>query len=185
MFPSPAGLNPVDGITMRAQTILHREILHLHGLLILALSLLRTRFAILNPSFMDHITSPHIQLQIRGLDSAIRQATQAIHNGVHYIQELLATFGMMHALNCDATQVDAELRGCSTFPDPRLPSFPASPLGPTTTRSMTSTSSIPAASPIPPSRTPTIHTPHLPVINRSSTAPSRSRSHPRSNSRNL
>ena len=60
MFPSPAGLNPVDGITMRAQTILHREILHLHGLLILAISLLRTRFAILNPSFMDYITSPHI-----------------------------------------------------------------------------------------------------------------------------
>ena len=147
MFPSPAGLPPVDGITMRAQTILHREILHLHGLLILATSLLRTRFAILQPSFMDYITSPHIQLQIRGLDSAIRQATQAIHNGVHYIQELLTTFGMMHALNCDTTQVDAELRGRSTFPDPRLPSFPASPLGPTTTRSMTSTSSIPTASP--------------------------------------
>ena len=35
MFPSPTGLTPVDGITMRAQTILHREILHLHGLLIL------------------------------------------------------------------------------------------------------------------------------------------------------
>ena len=61
MFPSPAGLNPVDGITMRAQTILHREILHLHGLLILAISLLRTRFAILNPSFMDYITSPQIR----------------------------------------------------------------------------------------------------------------------------
>ena len=76
MFPSPAGLHPVDGVTMRAQTILHREILHLHGLLILAISLLRTRFAVLNPSFMDYITSPHIQLQIRGLDSAIRQATQ-------------------------------------------------------------------------------------------------------------
>ena len=30
----------------------------------------------------------------------------------------------MHTVNCDNTQVDAELRGCSTFPDPRLPSFP-------------------------------------------------------------
>ena len=117
MFPSPAGLNPVDGVTMRAQTILHREILHLHGLLILAISLLRTRFAILNPSFMDYITSPHLQVQIRGLDSAIRQATQAIH-----IQELLITFGMMHALTCDTAQLEAELRGRSTFPDPRLPS---------------------------------------------------------------
>ena len=157
MFPSPAGLNPVDGITMRAQTILHCEILHLHGLLILAISLLRTRFSILNPSFMDSITSPHIQLQIRGLDSAIRQATQAIHNGVHYVHELLTTFGMMHALNCETTQVDAELRGCSTFPDPRLPSFPTiptSPQGSATTRSMPSTSSFPGASSIPPPRTP-------------------------------
>ena len=173
MFPSPTGLTPVDGITMRAQTILHREILHLHGLLILATSLLRTRFAILQPSFMDYITSPHIQLQIRGLFSAIRQATQAIHNGV-------TTFGMMHALKCDTTQVDAELRGCSTFPDPRLPSFPT-PLGSTTTRTMTSTRSLPTASP----RPPMIHTPRRPVINRSSTAPSRSRSHPRLNPRNL
>ena len=131
--------------------------------------------------FVYHITPPRLQLQIRGLDSAIRQATQAIHNGVHYIQELLTTSGMMHALNCDTTQLDAELRGCSTFPDPRLPSFPASPLGPTTTRSMTSTSSIPAVSPTPPPSTPTIRTPHRPVINRSSTAPSRSRSHPRLN----
>ena len=155
MFPPPAGLNPVDGITMKAQTIFHREILHLHGVLILAISLLRTRFAILSPSFMDYITSPHIQVQIRGLDSAIRQATQAIHTGVHYIQELLTTFGMIHALNCDTTQLDAELRGRSTFPDPRLPPLPASPLGPTMTRSMTSTSSTPAEPTIPPPRTPT------------------------------
>ena len=160
MFPSPAGLNPVDGITMRAQTILHREILHLHGLLILAISLLRTRFSILNPSFMDFVTSPHIQLQIRGLDSAIRQATQAIRNGVHYVNELLTTFGMMHTLNCETTQVDAELRGCSTFPDPRLPSFPTnstSPRGPATTRSTPSTSSFPGASTIPPPRTPLLY----------------------------
>ena len=102
---------------MRAQTILHREILHLHGLLILAISLLRTRFAILSPSFMDYITSPHLQVQIRGLDSAIRQATQAVHTGLHYIQELLTTFGMMHALTYDTAQLDAELRGRSVFPD--------------------------------------------------------------------
>ena len=181
MFPSPAGLNPVDGITMRAQTILHREILHLHGLLILAISLLRTRFSILNPSFMDFVTSPHIQLQIRGLDSAIRQATQAIRNGVHYV-------GMMHTLNCETTQVDAELRGCSTFPDPLLPSFPTnstSPRGPATTRSTPSTSSFPGASTIPPPRTPSTLRPRRPVLNRSSTAPPRSRSHSRSTPRNL
>ena len=71
-------------------------------------------------------------------------------------------------------------RGCSTFPDPRLPSFPA-PLGSTTTETMTCTRSLPTASP----RPPTIRTPRRPVINRSSTAPSRSRSNPLSNSRNL
>ena len=67
MFPSSAGLNPVDGITMRAQTILHREILHLHGLLILAISLLRTRFAILSPSFMDFVTSPIFRCKFEDL----------------------------------------------------------------------------------------------------------------------
>ena len=122
MFPSPAGLNPVDGIAMRAQTILHREILHLQGLLILAISLLRTRFAILSPSCLDFVTSPHLQVQIRGLDSAIRQATQAIQTGVHYIQELLTTFGMIHTLNCDTAHnwmlnyVDARLSLTLAFP---------------------------------------------------------------------
>ena len=150
---------------MRAQTIiLHREILHLHGLLILAISLLRTRFAILSPSFMDFVTSPHLQVQIRGLDYAIRQATQAIHTGVHYIQELLTTFGMMHALSCDTAQLDAELRGRSTFPDPRLPSFHPPPLDSPSTRRTTSTSSTPAAPSIPPPRTPTTRSPRRPVV---------------------
>ena len=128
MDPSPAGLAPVEGITMRAQTILHREILHIHGLLIHTISLLRTRFAILSPSFLDYITSPHLQVQIRGLDSAIRQATQAVHTGVHYIQELLTTLGVIHALTYDTAQLDAELRGRSIFPDPRLPPVPPPPL---------------------------------------------------------
>ena len=110
---------------MRAQAILHRETLHVHGLLTLTISLLRTRLAILSPSFLDYITSPHLQVQIRGLDSAICQTTQAIHTGLHYIQELLTTFGMIHALTYDTAQLDAELRGRTTCPDPRLP--PTSP----------------------------------------------------------
>ena len=105
MNPSPAGLAPVEGIPMRAQAILHREILHVHGLLTLTISLLRTRFAIRSPSFLDYITSPHLQVQIRGLDSAIRQATQAVHTGLHYIQELLTTFRMIHALAYDTAQL--------------------------------------------------------------------------------
>ena len=105
MNPSPAGLAPVEGIPMRAQAILHREILHVHGLLTLTISLFRTRFAIRSPSFLDYITSPHLQVQIRGLDSAIRQATQAVHTGLHYIQELLTTFRMIHALAYDTAQL--------------------------------------------------------------------------------
>ena len=58
--PSPAGLAPVDGVPMRAHAILHREILHVHGLLTLTISLLRTRFAIRSPSFLDYVTSPHL-----------------------------------------------------------------------------------------------------------------------------
>ena len=101
--PSPAGLAPMEGIPMRAQAILHREILHVHALLDLTTTLLRTRLAILSPTFLACVTSPHLEVQIRGLDSAIRQATQAIHTGLHYTQA-------------------AELRGTTTFRDPRLPS---------------------------------------------------------------
>ena len=140
MNPSPAGLAPVEGIPMRAQAILHREILHVHALLTLTTSLLRTRLAILSPTFLDCVTSPHLQVQIRGLDSAIRQATQAIHTGLHYIQELLTTFGLIHALTFDTAQLDAELRGRTTFRDPRLPpSLPSAP-GSQSTRRMTPTS---------------------------------------------
>ena len=103
MSPSPAGLAPMEGIPMRAQAILHREILHVHALLDLTTTLLRTRLAILSPTFLACVTSPHLEVQIRGLDSAIRQATQAIHTGLHYTQA-------------------AELRGTTTFRDPRLPS---------------------------------------------------------------
>ena len=107
---------------MRAQAILHREILHAHALLDLTTSLLRARLAILSPTFLDCVTSPHLQVQIRGLDSAIRQATQAIHTGLHYTQELLTTFGLIHDLNFDTAQLEAELRGTTTFRDPRPPS---------------------------------------------------------------
>ena len=122
MSPSPAGLAPTEGIPMMAQAILHREILHVHALLDLTISLLRTRLAILSPSFLEHITSPHLQVQIRGLDSAIRQATQAIHTGLHYTQESLTTFGLVHALNFDNAQLEAGLRGTTSFRDPRIPS---------------------------------------------------------------
>ena len=87
MSPSPGGLAPMEGIPMMAQAILHREILHVHALLDLTLTLLRTRLAVLSSPFMERVTSPHLQVQFRGLDSAIRQATQAIHTGLHYTDD--------------------------------------------------------------------------------------------------
>ena len=143
MLPSPAGLAPVEGIPMRAQAILHREILRVHALLDLTTFLLRTRLAILSPSFLDCVTSPHLQVQIRGLDSAIRQATQAIHTGLHYTQKLLTTFGLIHALNFDTAQLAAELRGTTTFRDPRLPSIRPPASGSHSARGSTTTAITP------------------------------------------
>ena len=53
----------MEGIPMMAQAILHREILHVHALLDLTLTLLRTRLAILSPPFVERVTSPHLQVQ--------------------------------------------------------------------------------------------------------------------------
>ena len=129
--------------SQRVQSILHREILHVHALLDLTTSLLRTRLSILSPTFLDYVTSPHLQVQIRGLDSAIRQATQAIHTGLYYTQELLTSFGLIHALNFDTAQLDAELRGTTTFRDPRLPSIRPPASGSHSTRRPTTTSLTP------------------------------------------
>ena len=52
MSPSPAGLSPVEGILRIAQAILHRELLHVHGILEMTLALLRFRFAIGLLSFL-------------------------------------------------------------------------------------------------------------------------------------
>ena len=47
---------------------------------------------------------------------------------------------MIHALTFETAQLDAELRGRTTFRDPRLPSTPASVIGSRTTQRMTPTS---------------------------------------------
>ena len=109
---------------MVAQAVLHREILHVHAFLDHILTLLRTRLAILSPPFMERITSPHLHVQLRGLDSAIRQATQATHTALHYTHELMTTFGLIHTLNFDANQLEAELRGTTSFRDHRIPPPP-------------------------------------------------------------
>ena len=68
-----------------------REIFHVHAPLDLILAILHTRLAILSPPFLERVTSPHLQVQLRGLDSAIRQATQVTHTALHYTHELMTT----------------------------------------------------------------------------------------------
>ena len=115
----------MEGIPMVAQAVLHREILHVHAFLDHTLTLLRTRLAIiLSLPFMERVTSPHLQVQLCGLDSAIRQATQATHTALHYTHELMTTFGLIHTLNFDANQLEAELRGTTSFRDHRIPPPP-------------------------------------------------------------
>ena len=69
----------MEGIPMVAQAVLHREIHHAHATLDLILTILRTRLAILSPPFLERVTCPHLQVQLRGLDSAMRQAMQVTH----------------------------------------------------------------------------------------------------------
>ena len=121
MFPSPAGLAPTEGVPMVAQAVLHREILHVQAFLDHTLTLLRTHLAILSPPFMERITSPRLQVQLRGLDSAIGQATQATHTALHYTHELMTTFGLIHTLNFDTSHLEAEPRGTTSFRDHRIP----------------------------------------------------------------
>ena len=67
------------------------------------LTILHTRLAILSP------------VQLRGLDSAIRQAMQVTHTALHYTHELTTTFGVIHTLDFDTDQLEAELRGFTFF----------------------------------------------------------------------
>ena len=139
MSPSPAGLAPMEGIPMTAQAVLHREILHVHAFLDHAPTLLRTRLAIFSLPFMERITSPHLQVQLRGLDSAIRQATQATHTALHYTHELMTTFGLIHTLYFDAAQLEAELRGTTSFRDHRISPPRPPPRPPSSSTTTTST----------------------------------------------
>ena len=99
---------------MAAQAVLHREILHVHATLNLVLHVLRAPLAIAHPSFLHVVTCPHLQLQLRGLETSIIQTRQATYTALHYTQELLTTFGLMHITRFDPDELAAELRGISS-----------------------------------------------------------------------
>ena len=64
----------------------------------LILSILCARLAILRPLFLECVTCPHLQVQLRGLEAAILQTRQVIHTALHYTLELLTTFNLIHAV---------------------------------------------------------------------------------------
>ena len=110
----------MEGIPMVAQAMLHREILHVHASLNLILHVLRSPFPILDPSFLTCVTCPHLQVQLRGLEASILQTRQVTYTALHYTLELLTTSSLMRATRFDSAQLAAELRGHTSFPDPRI-----------------------------------------------------------------
>ena len=46
---------------------------------------------------------------------------QVTHTALHYTHELMTTFGLIHTLDFDTPQLEAELRGATSFRDPRVP----------------------------------------------------------------
>ena len=77
----------------------------------------------LSPPFLERVTRPHLQVQLRALHAALRQATQVTHTALHYTHQLMTTFGLIHTLDFDTDQLEAELRGFTSFRDHRLPNL--------------------------------------------------------------
>ena len=78
------------------------------------------------PPFLERVTCPHLQAQLRGLDAAILQAMQVTHTALHYTHELMTTFGLIHTLHQSPEQLDGELRPhhrrlFSSVPSPSSP----------------------------------------------------------------
>ena len=48
------------------------------------------------------------------------------HTALHYTHELITTFGLIHTLNSDTKQLEAELCGTTSFRDHRIPPTPSS-----------------------------------------------------------
>ena len=46
---------------------------------------------------------------------------QVAHTALHYTHELLTTFGLIHTLDFDTDQLEAELRGFTSFRGHRIP----------------------------------------------------------------
>ena len=61
------------------------------------------------------------------------------HTALHYTHELITTFGLIHTLNSDTNQLEAELCGTTSFRDHRIPPPRPPPRPPSSSTTITST----------------------------------------------
>ena len=85
--------------------------IHVHGLLDLTLGILRSRLAITSTPFLDQVTCPIFRCNF--------VVWTPLFFRRHYIHELMTTFGLIHTFNQSPEQLDGELRGRTSFLDPR------------------------------------------------------------------
>ena len=126
----PCGLAPTPGISVVAQAVLHRELLHVHACLAHIHTILHQPLALRSTPLLDRVTHPHLRAQLEGLDNTLLLALRVNHTAIHYTHELL---GLLHFVHRSPEQLEAELQGCTDFgvylfPLPlRLLPFTASP----------------------------------------------------------
>ena len=141
----PCGLAPTPGISLVAQAVLDRELLHVHASLDHIHTILHQPLALRSTPLLDRVTHPHLRAQLKGLDNTLLLALRVNHTAIHYNYELLTALGLLHIEHHSPDQLEAELQGRTAFGD-RVPL--------STTSSITTVHGIPifAGRPHPPYR---------------------------------
>ena len=67
----PCGLAPTPGISVVAQAVLHRELLHVHACLAHIHTILHQPLALRSTPLLDRVTHPHLRAQLEGLDNTL------------------------------------------------------------------------------------------------------------------
>ena len=172
----PCGLAPIPGLPLRAQAMLHRELLLVHVLLAQIHSLLHIPLSIRTLPFMYRVTH---RAQLEGLDNTLLLALRLNHTAVHYTHELLTGLGLLHIIQQSPEQLEDELEGRTDFGDRASLSTLPLPSHSTTTSSRTTRTHntadrMPPSSEPPPSRL--VPRPRLHMRSRSRSRPRSTRS---------
>ena len=142
MLPFPAGLAPTEGIPMVAQAVLHREILHVHASLELILGILRTRLAL--PSWTGLPALVFKCSYVAWILPSFKRCRSPIPpSSTLMSHELMTTFGFIHTLHHSPEQLDAELRGRTSFVDPCTLFSPIPDSRPSTSTASTTATPLP------------------------------------------